>query len=465
MDTTDNLLLPYIMPSQAQKHVTHNEALRMLDALVQPAVAGIVDTPPAEPEPGLRVIVGEAPAGAFSGKALQLAQWSDGGWLFHAPQAGWVAYDLSLEKLLVFDGAAWEPVVGDLTEVEMLGVGTEADEDNRLAVASANTLLNHDGSDHRLKINKASAGDTASLLYQSGYSGRAEMGLAGNDDFSIKVSADGLAWREAMRIEAATGRVQFPGGGVREQLTAPRTYHVSASGSDLADGLSPAAAFATLQRAIDVALSLDPQGQQVTIQIADGSYSGASTMARPLFDGGTLIIRGNVTTPASVVLAGGSGTPLLFTGNGVRAQVEGVQVSGFVGIWARFGAIVFLRQKNRFAACTARHVGADNSAYLEIVGEVQIAGAAPSHLVATQTGHVLLSLSTVVLTGTPAFSTGFVRAEQMGLVTAFSNTFTGAATGSRYQATTNAVIAVNGGGASVFPGNAAGAVATGGQYG
>ena len=33
-DTSSNLKLPFILPSQAQKHVTHNEALQILDALV-----------------------------------------------------------------------------------------------------------------------------------------------------------------------------------------------------------------------------------------------------------------------------------------------------------------------------------------------------------------------------------------------------------------------------------------------
>ena len=34
MDQTSRLALPYLLPNQAQKHVTHNEALRRLDALV-----------------------------------------------------------------------------------------------------------------------------------------------------------------------------------------------------------------------------------------------------------------------------------------------------------------------------------------------------------------------------------------------------------------------------------------------
>ena len=35
MDNTPNLQLPYLIAAQAQKHVTHNEALRGLDAIVQ----------------------------------------------------------------------------------------------------------------------------------------------------------------------------------------------------------------------------------------------------------------------------------------------------------------------------------------------------------------------------------------------------------------------------------------------
>ena len=35
------------------------------------------------------------------------------------------------------------------------------------------------------------------------------MGLAGNDDFSIKVSADGSAWFTGVTVAAATGHVQI----------------------------------------------------------------------------------------------------------------------------------------------------------------------------------------------------------------------------------------------------------------
>lgn len=57
METT-HLALPCIMPAQAQKHVTHNEALRMLDTLVQLSALDRDRTvPPSAPADGDRHIV------------------------------------------------------------------------------------------------------------------------------------------------------------------------------------------------------------------------------------------------------------------------------------------------------------------------------------------------------------------------------------------------------------------------
>ena len=90
----------------------------------------------------------------------------------------------------------------------LLGVNAAPDAANRLAVG----LLSHDGAGHQLKMDKAAAGDTGSLLFQTGWSGRAEMGCAGSDAFSVKVSEDGASWRTALRFDAATGRAHAPQG-------------------------------------------------------------------------------------------------------------------------------------------------------------------------------------------------------------------------------------------------------------
>lgn len=58
-DASPILSLPYILPSQAQKHVTHNEALQRLDVLVQPAVLDRDrSAPPVAPAAGARHLVG-----------------------------------------------------------------------------------------------------------------------------------------------------------------------------------------------------------------------------------------------------------------------------------------------------------------------------------------------------------------------------------------------------------------------
>lgn len=210
MDETALLKLPYIAPAQAQKHVTHNEALRLLDGLVHLAVLDRdLAEPPAEPVPGDRYIVPAGAGGGWSGQEGTIACWVDGSWLFFVPQTGWRAWIGDEAVLACWDGSAWSGI-GPLDppeQVALLGINTSADTGNRLSVASPATLLTHEGGGHQLKINKAAAGDIGSLLFQTGWSGRAEMGLAGNDDFSIKVSSDGSAWHTAMSANRATGAV------------------------------------------------------------------------------------------------------------------------------------------------------------------------------------------------------------------------------------------------------------------
>jgi hypothetical protein len=209
MEQSPNLDLPFIMPSQAQKHVTHNEALKVLDALVNCAVESrALATPPAAPADGDRYIVAGEGDGAWAGKEGAIAAWQDGSWNFYAPQPGLLVYVKAESLLLLHDGTGFAP---PLVRTDRLGVNTEPDAANRLAVSSDATLLTHDGADHRVMVNKAAAAATASLLFQDAYSGRAEIGLAGDDRLSVKVSADGANWTEALTIDPATGNVGLQG--------------------------------------------------------------------------------------------------------------------------------------------------------------------------------------------------------------------------------------------------------------
>lgn len=107
---TTNLLLPFLAAGQAQKHVTVNEALRMLDGIVQLSVieADRAD-PPASPSDGDRYIVPAAATGAWSGWQNSVALWADGAWLRLVPRAGWTAWNRETDELLMFGGASWAP--------------------------------------------------------------------------------------------------------------------------------------------------------------------------------------------------------------------------------------------------------------------------------------------------------------------------------------------------------------------
>ncbi len=220
MTDTVNLALPCIEGSQAQKHVTHNDALRILDTLVQLAVLDRdLTAPPGTPAEGQRWIVKSGATGAWAGHNNAIAAWQDGAWQFSAPKTGWVAFVADEGTLLVWNGTAWGDFFSTVTSVQnlaLLGVGTTADSTNPLSAKLNNMLLTAktvaEGGDGnlRVKLNKESAAKTLSFLFQDNFSGRAEVGLTGDDDFHFKVTPDGSTWLEAILIDRSTGTVRFP---------------------------------------------------------------------------------------------------------------------------------------------------------------------------------------------------------------------------------------------------------------
>lgn len=231
MTATPNLALPFIEAAQAQKHVTHNEALRILDAAIQIAVADRTrTTPPANPAEGERHIVASGGSGLWAGQGHAIATWQDGAWAFLAPKQGWCVWSIADDILLVFDGTTWR----DLRDLPLsldnalhLGIGTTATAPNLLSVKSNAALLaaiaaSAGGSgDIRLQLSKESAARTASVVFSDNYSGRAEFGLVGSNAFKLKVSADGAGWVEAFTIDPSTGNLALPRGLALSGVLAP----------------------------------------------------------------------------------------------------------------------------------------------------------------------------------------------------------------------------------------------------
>lgn len=266
MQSTPRLSLPLIQPGQAQKHITHNEALIRLDMMS--AVSVISDSlsePPENPADGDSYCVGNAPTGAWAGLVGQIVMWIGTQWNHLPSPEGLLMFVHDIGVWMIRTDVGWEGLnpdaAADLT-AQSLFVNTTADPQNRVSVKTRSMLLSHDdvtpdGGDVRLSLNKAGMNDTASFLLANAYQSRAEIGLVGNDDLSIRVSADGQMFLPAITVSAATGQVSLPQG-----LSGPVTlsgepvgslpaydelYLDPTGGNDANDGLSAVSAVKTVQ--------------------------------------------------------------------------------------------------------------------------------------------------------------------------------------------------------------------------
>lgn len=114
--------------------------------------------------------------------------------------------DPTTGAIRIWSRSGWEAPTEDPPDcADIFGINTTADTTNRLSLAAPASLFSHDGANHRLKINRNATADAASVLFQTGWSGRADLGLAGSDDWALKVSPDGSSWNEALKINTATG--------------------------------------------------------------------------------------------------------------------------------------------------------------------------------------------------------------------------------------------------------------------
>lgn len=107
--TTPNLALAELAAAQSQPHVTHNQALRALDAVVQLSVISAVETgPPGGPTDGDRYIVASTGTGAWTGHGGEIAYYvaAAAEWRFLDPGPGWLAYDLATSQLKIFSGGS-----------------------------------------------------------------------------------------------------------------------------------------------------------------------------------------------------------------------------------------------------------------------------------------------------------------------------------------------------------------------
>lgn len=256
----------------------------------------------------------------------------------------------------------------------------------------------------------------------------------------------------------------------RELLTANRTYYVRTDGSNSNDGLANTSggAFLTIQKAWDTVCALDLNTFTATIQVADGTYtSGIVTSLSPF--GGSVTVQGNSGTPANVVVSATSANAFAFNGPlSAVVTVKDMKIQtttlGNALTLAASGKVLFGNINFGATASAYYHVFANGTgARIETSGNYAISGGAAVHIIAADGASINTDGRTVTLTGTPAFTT-FAVGVRAGSVVARSVTYSGSATGTRYSATSAGGIDAGGGGASYFPGNAAGSATSPGWY-
>lgn len=259
----------------------------------------------------------------------------------------------------------------------------------------------------------------------------------------------------------------------REVLTANRTYYVSPSGSDANDGLSASTPLATIQKAVDVvSQTLDLAGYTVTIQLANGTHTLTDSVAIRNFVGGSglVIIQGDTTTPSNVVISQStSGKPAFDISDNARlVTLRGFRLTGTgsnaaaIQCGARGRAAI---ANIEFNTGWSVHLYATQGSYLSVSGNYSVLAGATYHIASDYKSLLVTTNITVTLVGTPAF-TVWAYAFGLSMIAAQGQTFSGGASAGtqRYNVALNAAIWTNGGGATYFPGGAAGAPATGGQY-
>jgi hypothetical protein len=256
----------------------------------------------------------------------------------------------------------------------------------------------------------------------------------------------------------------------RTRLTANTTYYVATTGNDTTGDGTSGTPWATIQKAYNyICASLDLAGYAVTIQLADGTYTGATAFSQPWTGGGSVTIQGNTantggnysviiscsTTCFSVDTTLPGSLSILY----LKMQTTAASLISHTGI----GTII-IHQIN-FGACTGNHIlitntGATVSAY----GKTYYisGGGGYAHLNITNGGFFNAGWSNINMAA--SITMAYFANASAGVISLNSSTITVGAyvlTGTKYYIILNGVCETGG---LTLPGSVAGSVATGGQY-
>lgn len=255
---------------------------------------------------------------------------------------------------------------------------------------------------------------------------------------------------------------------MRPPLSSNTSFFVSTTGSDAADGLTSATAWATLQHAWSIIRSLDLCGFCVTVNVADGTYAPFSPIG-PIVGGastGSVIFIGNHTTPGNCVI-------LATTGDAVYAAYTSFSMDGFCVRATGAGFARGIVADNAYIDLLAFDFGWCGFAHMQSIGNMarismtqnySISAGSQVHALAELHGEIEIQNRVVTLSYPTNFSNAFCLVDQCAVCEWTGTHFTGVgATGRAFDVSSNGVLVLDGVPSGALPGNAQGVVTTGGQ--
>jgi hypothetical protein len=368
------------------------------------AVESESNTPPGSPVTGRHYLAGASPSGwAIAVAAGDIVKKTGSGWATITPEDGWLVVIKATGTLKRFGSGAWSvPLAAGSVALSML---ESVSEGAFLARSAAGT-----GTIEKLTTAQA---------------------------------------RALLKVREQTGAITF--------------YVNGSTGSDSNDGLSTGTAVATIQKAIDLAYSIDTKGANATIRVADGTYTAGGVATGALPGGGRLVLVGNEVTPANVKVTCSASDCFRFAGG--RHFIYGFQLKttgAYSLMRVTFDAYVEYSLMI-FDDSGESYVSTESGAISFHFGSSTMIGDAVSAFHTTG-GATTVTIGTFSLTGTPAFSAYFAGNAGFGSASFGGATFTGAATGKKFLAHNWGVIDVGSQDRNFLPGNIAGEASEMGSY-
>lgn len=257
-------------------------------------------------------------------------------------------------------------------------------------------------------------------------------------------------------VDANTITVSATGGG------GAITAGSAGSGTQTGQQVLP---FLTIQKGIDVAVSVNGLTFNMTIQVADGTYT-ASNSLKSYVGAGTWLLKGNSTTPANCVVSTTSAN--CFLGVNVLGAwwIDGFKVQTTTGgscVFAIGAPTNFSLFNFEFGACALSHVRVWQQAIVGYSGSgYTISGATVNHWDLEDGG--MINFQFITITTNAVAITTFLKMTNCAMARLASNTYAGAgptAGTKKYDMFLNSVANTGGG---VLPGSVAGTAVTGAQY-